>query len=153
MRLAARVGHATDRTEDLRILLAMCSIAAGVIHAAVVPEHLEEEWVFGVFFILTAGLQIAWALPVVFRPSSSVYAIGAVANGASIGIWVVSRTTGLPFGPHAWMPEAVRTPDVTATMFELLLVVGSLVLVRRRMPTDSYEGQPLGPGREDQPCV
>lgn len=43
MRLAARVDRTTERTGDLHILLAVSSIAAGVIHAAVVPEHLEEE--------------------------------------------------------------------------------------------------------------
>jgi hypothetical protein len=139
MRPTARMDRATDRTGDVQILLAVASIAAGVIHAAVVPEHLDEEWVFGVFFILAAALQIAWAIPVFFGPSAIVLATGAAANGALIGIWVVSRTIGLPIGPHAWMPEPVRAPDVTATLLELLLVVGSLVLVRRRGLADGYD--------------
>jgi hypothetical protein len=153
MRLAARADRTTDRTGDLRILMAVCSMAAGVIHAAVVPEHLEEAWIFGVFFILAAGFQIAWAIPVVFKPSAIVCATGALANGALIGIWVVSRTIGLPIGPQAWMPEPVRAPDVTATLLELVLVVGSLVLVRRRVHAESYGLGRDRPGREDQPCV
>lgn len=149
MRPAARVDRTTDRTGDLRILLAVCSMAAGVIHAAVVPEHLEEAWVFGVFFILAAGFQIVWAIPVVFRQSVMVYATGVLANAALIGIWVASRTIGLPIGPHSWMPEQVGAPDVTASLLELVLVVGSLVLVRRRVHAEGYGVGPRRLGRED----
>jgi hypothetical protein len=128
------------------MLLAVSSVAAGVIHVAVVPEHLKEAWVFGVFFIIAAGLQIAWAIPVSFGPSTLAYVAGALGNGALIAIWVVSRTIGLPIGPGAWMPEPVRAPDVTATLLELLLVVGSLVLVRRRGHADKHDagGNRLG---------
>lgn len=153
MRLAARVDRTTERTGDLHILLAVSSIAAGVIHAAVVPEHLEEEWIFGVFFIAVAGFQTGWAIRVLFRPSAILYEIGALGNGALIGIWVVSRTVGLPIGSDAWMLERVGTADITATLLELLLFVGSLVLVQRRVHAEGY-----GVGRdrlrkEDQACV
>jgi hypothetical protein len=139
--------------EGSQVLLAVCSMAAGVIHVAVVPEHLEEEWVFGVFFIVTAGLQFAWAIQVVFAPSAIVYAAGALANGALIGTWVVSRTIGLPIGPHLWMPEPARALDVTASLLELLLVVGSLVLVRRWIHVDGYDASGDRLEREDQVCV
>ena len=133
MRPAVRVDRTTDPMGRMHIALAVSSIAAGVIHAAVVREHLSEEWVFGVFFILAAALQIVWAIAILFEPSVIVYAIGALTNGSLIGIWVVSRTIGLPIGPHSWMPETVRALDVTATLLELLLVVGSFVLVRRAL--------------------
>lgn len=139
MRPATRVHRTADRDDALRILLAVSSIAAGVIHVAVVPEHFKEDWVFGVFFILAAGLQIAWAISVVFGPPAVVYVAGVLGNGALIGIWVVSRTIGLPIGPEAWMPEPVRAPDITATLLEFLLVVGSLVLVRRRGHADDHD--------------
>jgi hypothetical protein len=138
MRLAVRVDRAADRMGHVHVLLAVSSIAAGVIHAAVVREHLSEEWVFGVFFILAAGFQIAWAIAIIFRPTAIVYATGALTNGSLIGIWVVSRTVGLPIGPHTWMPEAARALDVSATFLEILLLVGSLVLVRRGPHAESY---------------
>lgn len=50
------------------------------------------------------------AIPVAFWPSAIVFATGALANGALIGIRVVSGTIGLPIGPHAWIPESVRGP-------------------------------------------
>jgi hypothetical protein len=141
MRLTARLDRTTDRTGTLRTLLAVSSIAAGLIHAAVVPEHLEEAWIFGLFFILAAGFQIAWAIPVVLGRSVVIYATGALANGAIIGIWLVSRTTGVPIGPDAWMPEPAAALDVTATLLELLLVVSSLVLFRQRVHGGGYAHQ------------
>lgn len=129
--------HPADRTE-WHLLLAVSSLAAGVIHAAVVSEHFEEEWAFGAFFVLAAAFQVAWAIAVVVRPASIGYTIGALANGAIIGIWIVSRTTGLPIGPEAWTPEPVLAADVAATVLESLLVIGSVMLVRRggARPTD-----------------
>jgi len=153
MRVGPRVAHTTDRTDGSHVLLAVCSIAAGVIHVAVVPQHLEEDRVFGVFFILTAGLQIAWAMRVLFAPSAIIYSAGALANGALIGAWVVLRTMGLPIGPHLWMPEPARALDVTASLLELLLVVGSLVLVRRWIHVDGYDASGDRLEREDQVCV
>lgn len=153
MSQGAYVDRMTGRTWALQTLLAVSSVAAGVIHAAVVPEHLGEGWDFGVFFILAAGFQISWAITVLLRPSAIVCATGALANGALIGMWFVSRTIGLPIGPHMWMPEAARALDVTATFFEVILVVGSSALVRRLGRADSYVTGRHGLGREDQPCV
>jgi hypothetical protein len=68
---------------------------------------------------------------VLFRPAVIVYTIGALANGATIGIWLVSRTIGLPIGPAPWMPEEIQSLDAAATSLELLLVIGSGVLLLR----------------------
>jgi hypothetical protein len=143
MSLTARVDRTTDRTSNLRTLLVVSSIAAGLIHAAVVSEHLEEAWIFGLFFILAAGFQIAWAISVVLGRSVVIYAAGALANGAIMGIWLASRTIGVPIGPDAWVPEPAVALDVTATLLELLLVVGALVLFRQRVRGGGY-GAPGG---------
>jgi len=131
MSASAHVDHAVGRITASNILPATLSIGAGVIHVAVVPEHLAEEWIFGAFFILAAVFQIAWAVVVVLRPSAIVLTTGALVNGAIIAVWALSRTIGLPIGPEAWVPEPVSSVDVTATLMELLLVV-SLVLARAR---------------------
>jgi len=127
MSASTRDDHAAGRIRVSSVFPAALSIGAGVIHAAVVPEHLDEWWFFGAFFIITAVFQLAWAAVVVLRPSAIVYTNGALVNGAIIAVWVLSRTVGLPIGPEAWMPEPVSTLDVTATLMELLLVV-SVVL-------------------------
>jgi hypothetical protein len=131
MSASAQADHALGRIAASSIFPAVLSIVAGMIHAAVVPEHLAEKWVFGAFFILAAVFQIAWAIVVVFRPSAIVYTTGALANGAIIAVWALSRTIGLPIGPEAWVPEPLSTVDLTTTLMELLLVV-SVVLARAR---------------------
>jgi hypothetical protein len=39
-----------------------------------------------------------------------------------VALWIVSRTTGLPLGSHPGAPEALGFPDLTATLFEVVLV-------------------------------
>jgi hypothetical protein len=65
MRAMPQVVPTDDR--EWRILLVVCTIGAGLIHAAVAPEDLEEDRVFGAFFTLVAGLQILWAIPIAHR--------------------------------------------------------------------------------------
>ena len=43
------------------------SLGAGLVHLAVVREHLAEWWVYGVFFAAIGTLQILWALAALAR--------------------------------------------------------------------------------------
>jgi hypothetical protein len=106
----------------LRAELALLSVGAAVIHFAVIAQHLDEWWLTGVFFIVVALFQLAWAVAVLAWPSRLVYAVGAVVNALVVITWIVSRTTGVPVGPEAGEPEAVGFADVLATGFEVLLV-------------------------------
>ena len=67
---------------------------------------------------------------VVVAPSRLLYLAGAVGNAAIVALWVVTRTYGVPAGPGAGEREAVEFADTLATVFEVLLVVGALVLAR-----------------------
>jgi hypothetical protein len=55
---------------------------------------------------------------------------GAVGNAAVVGVWVLSRTVGLPVGPDAGTPEAVGGLDGLGTVFEVLIAGGCLALLR-----------------------
>jgi hypothetical protein len=117
-----------DRTVYVRLSLATASIAAGLIHAAVVPYHLAESTILGVAFVATTMFQIAWAAPVSVRWDGRTLDVGVVLNGAIVAAWITSRTVGLPFGPHAWLAEPVGSLDIAATLLELLIVAGSVLL-------------------------
>jgi hypothetical protein len=114
----------------LRPALALLSMAAAVIHFVVVPGHWDEYWGQGLFFIIAAIAQLLWAVWVVVAPSRLLYLAGAVGNAAIVALWVVTRTYGVPAGPGAGEAEAVEFADTLATVFEVLLVVGALALVR-----------------------
>jgi hypothetical protein len=105
-----------------RILVIALSIGAAAIHVAAAPVHIAELGPLGLGFpiaaILQAGVAAAWW----FRPSKNV-AWAAIAVNLAIAIgWVASRVIGLPAGDEPWRPEAAGVPDVSSTLFELLVV-------------------------------
>ncbi len=114
---------------DLRIGVALLSVGAATIHFAVISQHLAEWWLEGVYFAVVAVLQLAWALAVALAPSVRIYLTGAIGNALVALTWLVSRTTGIPFGPDAGEPEPVGVPDALASAFELGLVIAALALM------------------------
>jgi hypothetical protein len=121
----------------LRPALALLSAGAAVIHFVVIPGHWEEYWGQGLFFIVAAIAQLLWAIWIIVAPSPLIYLAGAAGNAAIVVMWIVTRTAGVPAGPGAGEAEAVEFADTLATVFEVILVVGALVLARaasRRVP-------------------
>jgi hypothetical protein len=101
-----------------------------VIHFVVIPGHWDEYWAQGLFFIVAATAQLLWAIWIMVAPSRLIYLAGAAGNAAIAVMWVVTRTVGLPAGPGAGEREAVEFADTLATSFEVLLVIGALMLAR-----------------------
>ena len=132
------IAIASAETVAIRAMLVIDSVAAGILHPAVVREHLQEGWLFGAFFVVVATIQILSVIPIILRDSGMTYPALAIVNGSVIAIWIVSRTIGIPFGPHASMPEPVGAIDLAATAFETLVLAGSLVVARRRMMRGSF---------------
>jgi len=95
---------------------AVATAAAAGIHFAVAPEHFQEWWGFGTFFVASGVAQLTWAV----APRN--VAIGIAGNAALIALWAISRTTGLPFGPDAGTPEAVGPVDLASIALELVAV-------------------------------
>jgi hypothetical protein len=138
------LGDAT-RTVELRVPIAfVCgglSLAAAAIHFSVIESHLEEEPLFGFFFLVVGACQAIWAQVYVISPTRLVAIAGAAGNALVVLTWIVSRTTGLPFGPTPWIAEPVGLLDVLATVIEIVLI-GLLLPValragatlRRRLP-------------------
>ena len=42
------------------VLLALAAVAAGVVHLAFVPEHLDEWRPLGIGFLVAGVLQVVW---------------------------------------------------------------------------------------------
>lgn len=122
------------RTIDLALfsslVLAGLSAAAGGIHGGVWPQHRTEGWLVGSFFAAVAAFQIGWALLVIRRPTRRLLAIGAVANAALISVWILSRTAGVPAGPHPWTPESIGVVDAITVGLEVALVALCVALAR-----------------------
>jgi hypothetical protein len=129
---AAAVGAATLAVVPLaarrRPRLATYSVAsasagAAAIHYAVIAEHFEEWWGFGLFFVTSAIVQLVWAVLVVTRRSGLLMWLGVVGNAAIVVLWIVTRTVGTLVGPEPATPEPIGPADSVASAFELTIVV------------------------------
>ena len=105
-------------------------IGSAIIHFGQVRVHLAEWRPAGVTFLVLAGVELVLAVALAVRASRLAYFSGIAASAATIVLWLVSRTVGIPFGPDAFEPEPVARPDVTATALEVLTVVALLTLYR-----------------------
>jgi len=114
------------------LALALLSAAAAAIHSAVSAEHFEEAFIYGAFFLAASTAQAGWAVVIVYRPNRALLVAGAVANAATIILWILTRTVGLPVGPEPWHAEAVGTLDLITTLLELVIVLGAATLFARR---------------------
>lgn len=121
----------TELSPFARICLASLSAGAAVSHFAMIPAHAQESLGVAMGFALAGWFQLVFAVAVVARPSARWLRANVVANLVVLAGWAVSRTVGLPFGPEAWTPEPISAVDALCSTLEALMVVGSLVALRR----------------------
>lgn len=117
----------------VRHLLAGLSAAAAAIHLAMVPSHMDEWAAEGIAFLVSAWLQLAFAVVVLVltRPGRAVLAAGAAMNALFVAAWAVTRTTGAPFGPNSGHAESSSLVDLTAVGLEVALVLLAVAVLWR----------------------
>ncbi len=98
-------------------LYAAAALVAGLIHLWVAPEHFEEWWGYGAFFLVATAAQLLYA-PLALRwPSRALLIVG---NLAIVALYLLIRTVGIPLlGPEAGKAEGLGLADVCATTSEL----------------------------------
>lgn len=136
-------------------VLVAASLGAGAIHIWAAWAHSAIPRVL-IFFTVVATLQLWLAAAVVWVrsvPWSMLFG-GAVVNAATAVVWILSRTTGVPFQPEsmqsmdAIMSRALSDPNINtgamsheerfgfldsaASALEVLVVVAVLVLWMKR---------------------
>jgi FtsP/CotA-like multicopper oxidase with cupredoxin domain len=104
---------------------AILTLGAAAIHFAVTPEHVVMFWPHGVFFIGLGLVQVGLALAILAAPSRRLFAVAAAGTAGVIGIYLLSRTVGLP------RPEPVGFPDVACTLMEAVACLLFLNLIRQ----------------------
>ncbi len=122
---------ATAAPVDRYLRAGVCALTLGAagIHFAMAPDHFGEWWLFGVFFVTSAWLQIGLGALVVMRPSKQLFRFGFVIQSAILVLWVVTRTSGLPIGPGHWTAEPVAAVDSICSGFELAAAIGFAALL------------------------
>jgi hypothetical protein len=110
---------------DTRTFLIRCAAlltgGAALIHVGVSADHLQEWRAAGLFLLVSAAVQLGWALWCWSRPSSRrILLAGAGGSVALALVWAVSRTSGLPLGPEAGVAEPVGVADSVCVALEVL---------------------------------
>ncbi len=132
-------------TQQLLQGTAGLSIAAAFIHGLVTPEHFEEWWGYGLFFMVTALMQLFYGLLLVFQPWQPdpirgikgfpvhwLYLAGIIGNALIVILYIITRTIGIPFfGPEAGEVESVTLLSLLSKITEIGLVVGLFILLKR----------------------
>ncbi len=113
--------------------LVTASLAVGLIHLAVISDHLAEDTATGLFFVVLAVFQVAWSVFFARQPRPAPAALGMIVNGAVILVWLVTHTVGSPFGSHPGVPEPIGVADAFATGFEAFIVGGTAMLAIPRL--------------------
>ena len=128
------ISQATDRPKGVLYTVATLSLLAGLIHLWVMPEHFQEWWGYGTFFLVAAVAQVVY-VPLLLRwPNRRILLLGIAGNSAIVLLYLFTRVVGVPlFGPEAWEVEGVGIIDVCATSSEAAIVVALGVLVLWRL--------------------
>ncbi|MCU1595032.1 MAG: hypothetical protein JWO12_2424 [Frankiales bacterium] len=121
----------TTRRDAVRQALALSSVGAGAIHVALGPEHMSEWAVLGIGFYVSGFLQLAWGARLVMTESRRLMAFGVFQSVLYVGVWLMSRTTGLPLGPQQWQAESSGRADLICIALESVVALGALYLLRK----------------------
>jgi hypothetical protein len=105
-----------------RAVAILCGVAAG-IHLGVAPQHFSEWWAYGGFFVLAAAGECTLIALIALRPRAWVVQAGIWASLATMLMYLVSRTSGIPLGPATGVVEPVELPGLAATAAQAALVV------------------------------
>jgi hypothetical protein len=116
-------------TVAVAVSLAVMSLGAAAVHFDAMEDHFNEYVWFGVFFAFIAWLQALWAVAIVASPTRAPLVGGLVGNLVVVAVWIVSRTSGFPFGPNPGVPEGASFVDIVATALELLIAAGCAALL------------------------
>ena len=125
--------YAPDASDPVRLvgqIAAILSIASGVIHISAAGDHTDLPVMFA-GFMLVAVLQIGLGALLISRPPSRLLIAAAIAMTiSSIGLWVLSRTTGIPFVPGGHK-EPVGFKDGITKLFEIASIPVLLLMLSK----------------------
>ncbi len=124
-------GGSLPASLPLRLTAAACSLGAAAIHFMVMGEHFSQWWAYGAFFAVAAWVQVIWAVALAAgHAPRPLLVLGGAGQLGIVVLWLVTRTTGLPFGPDNGNAEAAGAADVVSCVLEVLAAAAALLLLR-----------------------
>ncbi|MEI2704179.1 MAG: hypothetical protein V9E89_02705 [Ilumatobacteraceae bacterium] len=118
-------------------IAAISSIAAGAIHGACAGVHAEHP-ALARLFVAAAAAQILVGVVALLRPGQAVGAALAVANGAPVAAWLVTRLRGVPWVSGLEVREAPAFADTACAALGAVAAgaaLAALLIGRRPLPS------------------
>jgi hypothetical protein len=110
-------------------------IGSALVHATVVSDHYRGWVLAGLFFLALQVSETLLGLAVLLAWSRRVAAAVVACNLATLGVWAMSRTIGVPLGPPGFSaPEPVGTADLACVVLELAALALVLTCALGRSP-------------------
>ena len=120
----------------------LSGLAAG-IHLGVAPQHFAEWWGYGTFFVLAALGDVALVALLALRPRAWVVQAGIWATLATMLMYLLSRTAGIPLGSRDRRGRAGGAAGPAATVAEgALVIVLCGLLGGQRAPLHAERARP-----------
>ncbi len=114
-------------------LTALLSVSAGYVHFVYAESHFEEWWAYGVFFVAAGNLQALFGVLLVWRPRAWMPLAGIAGNLAIVIVYVISRTNGVPLGPHARVVEDAGAVDWLTTAGQVVIIGALIAMLEGRL--------------------
>lgn len=105
-----------------------CTMIAGILHVFMAPGSLNREFLEGVFFLISGGVQVFWALPVIKEWNKIFYFVGIVGTSVLFGLWLVPRILGLASGRGFRISEIALLIEV----FQIAFIVLCIIIVKKK---------------------
>jgi hypothetical protein len=118
-----------SRTHDVRLLLVAGLTATAAVHAAVIREHLTHWQPAGLTFALLTLTELTVAAVLLTRRHRNILHAAAAVSAAPLGVWLLTRTIGLPIGPTAGTRVGTGLPEDMAVILEVATLLGALALL------------------------
>ena len=122
-----------SKSTSIRIIIisiAILSTSAGIIHLLLVQEHMEESFIWGISFLISAIAQIIYSIFITLVAEKLpplnkrlLYFFGIAGNALLVGIFVMARLFTPPFSPEAAPINELEPNGIITIITELFLTV------------------------------
>jgi len=113
------------------MLCGLMSIAAGLVHGAVIGVHGDNRFLVWMFS-LAAIAQIGVGLAALQVPARSVAVAAALINLGSFSVWALTRTIGIGFVGSLKTVEPVALTDGACALLGLIAGLAAIMALRPR---------------------
>lgn len=105
-----------------------CTMIAGILHVFMAPGSLNREVLEGVFFLISGGVQVFWALPVIKEWNKIFYFVGIGGTAILFGLWLVPRIMGYASGRGFRISEMA----ILIEAFQIAFIVLCIVILKKK---------------------